>query len=236
MLYSTIEETVTIDLPKGCTPGYFAMLPGKGNQAMIKGTDKFKNGDLYIDIDKISTGYFNVTKRGLELLVLMTPKEALEGFNRSLPMFPGSTIIINRLNKTTFPGTEVVLPGMGIPIANTDKRGNLYVTYEFEEDKIIDKDKISSTSVGVYGDEEIVDLDLLITTQEEYEKWYEKQKQINEQRRQDNIIKRILLKMKREMDRRKSKTTDNNSNDNSENDHNSNENDENNDDIREENS
>lgn len=78
MLYSTIEETVIVDLPKGCTPGYFVKMPGKGNEAMIKGTDTFKTGDLYIDIDKISTGYFNVTKRGLELLVLMTPKEALE--------------------------------------------------------------------------------------------------------------------------------------------------------------
>ena len=31
MLYSTIEETISIDLPKGCTPGYFAKMPEKGN-------------------------------------------------------------------------------------------------------------------------------------------------------------------------------------------------------------
>lgn len=127
-------------------------------------------------------------------------------------MFSGSTIQINRLNKTTFPGTEVILSGMGIPIANTERRGSLYVIYEFEEDKSVKDTQLSSKSVRVNanGEEEIIDLDQLITTQEEYEAWYEKQKQIEEQRRQDNIIKRILLKMKREIDRKKRKENEEN--------------------------
>ena len=38
----------------------------------------FKTGNLYVDIGQVATGPFNVTSRGLELAVLMTPSEALE--------------------------------------------------------------------------------------------------------------------------------------------------------------
>jgi hypothetical protein len=49
-----------------------------GNDVLIPGKGTFKTGHLYVDIAEVTTGPFNVTERGLEVTVYMSPSEALE--------------------------------------------------------------------------------------------------------------------------------------------------------------
>jgi hypothetical protein len=234
-IYRTIRETTEIDLPVGCIPGYHIPFEGKGievllhptpsrstgNDVLVPGKGVFKTGNLYVDIGKVATGSFEVTDRGLELSVLMTPSEALEvhhpsqaplvpphgpsqGFERSYELFPGRSLEINRTNKITFPETEVIVPRQGLPIVNdpNQTQGDLLVIFDFEK---VEEEEGAAPD-GEEEEEEVIVLDqnILIESQEDFERKFgqgRRRAAAAAERRKDRFLRKVLLNMKREIER-----------------------------------
>jgi hypothetical protein len=111
-------------------------------------------------------------------------------------MIPGRTVNIHRNNKITFPGTEVVVSGQGLPVANEpDRFGDLLVIFEFEKEENEPLLEDESESVEIIA----LDQDIIIESQEDLERKTERR----DKRRKDRLIKKILRNMKREIDREK---------------------------------
>lgn len=159
---------MTVALPPGSRPGYHVMLPGEGHE-VVQEMDKAL-GDLEVTVRDVASGNFKLTHDSMELVITMTVEEALNGFVYEEAYLEGKTLRLDRTDKVTIPGSKIVLKGHGLQkiiqpnIINGPRvKDDLIVTFELEPE----------------GKEESIESDeqpSVITTQEDLNKYIEKQK------------------------------------------------------------
>ena len=119
--YISEEDTVSFDIPAGLLNGQELVIKGKGN--MIGS----ETGDLYIIIENIlehptfqRDGYNLIYNNPLpdEWRFYMMPVQ--------VPLLDGTKQTV----KSTLDANSTVLPGLGLPIYGTGKRGDLIVKWE----------------------------------------------------------------------------------------------------------
>lgn len=106
------KEEVTFHIPKGCTRNYQVVIEGKGHEYFL---DRRKHvGNLDILVDKIGSDNLTVSDH-VEMVVVLSPFQVVEGFETDFPYIMNKTLHINRMNKITLPGSSVFIKGLGLP-------------------------------------------------------------------------------------------------------------------------
>jgi curved DNA-binding protein len=130
-------ERLTVKIPKGMIAGKKLRIAGKGNPGMTGGPP----GDLYIQSKLIPHPVFGC--EGTDLFIDQTIKltDAILGTTIQIQTIDG-----NSLNVKVAPGTrhqtKMRLTGHGLPVMNTNKRGDVFVRIHVEMKKELTKQQI----------------------------------------------------------------------------------------------
>ena len=118
--YISEEDTVSFDIPAGLLNGQELVIKGKGN--MIGS----ETGDLYIIIEKISE-HPTFQRDGYNLIykIHLSDKCKACGTPVQVPLLDGTVQIVEPI----LGADSTVLPGLGLPIYGSGKRGDLIVKW-----------------------------------------------------------------------------------------------------------
>ncbi len=118
--YISEEDTVSFDIPAGLLNGQELVIKGKGN--MIGS----ETGDLYIIIENISE-HPTFQRDGYNLIykIHLSDKCKACGTPVQVPLLDGTVQTV----EPTLDADSTVLPGFGLPIYGTGKRGDLIVKW-----------------------------------------------------------------------------------------------------------
>lgn len=108
-IYDKINETLALVIPPGCHPGYEVSLQDKGNILFKENKQKIM-GRFVMTIEKVDGRNFKVHKDHLALSILLTPTQAIDGFVIEEPFIDGQSLLINRTDRITIPGSKVFFP------------------------------------------------------------------------------------------------------------------------------
>lgn len=121
------ESTLTVEIERGMKDGHQVVFEMEADQSpdLIPGdvilAIRSKNNDVFQRKDD----------NDLATKVVLTMKEALLGFTKTITHMDGHTVDVSRRGVTQF-GTVAVIQGEGMPRHNIPaEKGDLYVTYEF---------------------------------------------------------------------------------------------------------
>lgn len=118
--YISEEDTVSFDIPAGLLNGQELVIKGKGN--MIGS----ETGDLYIIIENILE-HPTFQRDGYNLIFKIHLSDTWKAYETpvQVPMLDGTVQIV----ESTLYADSTVLPGLGLPIYGTGKRGDLIVKW-----------------------------------------------------------------------------------------------------------
>ena len=127
-----IEQTISVDIPKGIFNGAYINFPNKGNEAIING--KPIHGDLIIVAHQINDSKF--LRNGNDLYFdLETPIiKCITGDEVTFETINKKNIKF-KLNIGTDQDYKYKFSGMGMPIINTNNFGDLYVNIKHKMPK-----------------------------------------------------------------------------------------------------
>ncbi len=117
-IYTHRDENIDVNLlPHQIRPGFKQAFKGMGHE--LYQNKKVVIGDMYLRVDAVRTENFVANANGdIVLSVELSPWSALYGFELSsnTSFLPGNASImkIDRIGKTTLPGTEVRMVGKGL--------------------------------------------------------------------------------------------------------------------------
>ena len=162
-----------MNLPPGCKPGYQVVVKDEGHEVVEDMSKAI--GNFEVTVGSIESGNFKINGDRMELVIVMTVEEALNGFVYEEPYVDGKTLRIDRSDKITIPDSKITLRGLGLPkigqpenAATATEKEDLVVIFELEPETTEDE----SLS------EDIVDVDKpnVIKSQEDLNAYLEKQK------------------------------------------------------------
>ncbi|ETR71672.1 MAG: curved DNA-binding protein [Candidatus Magnetoglobus multicellularis str. Araruama] len=130
-------ERLTVKIPKGMIAGKKLRIAGKGNPGVNGGPP----GDLYIQSKLISHPIYGC--EGTDLYIDQTIKttEALLGTTVNVKTLDGNTLSV-KVAPGTRHQTKMRLSGHGLPIMNSNKRGDIFVRIHVEVNKDLTKQQI----------------------------------------------------------------------------------------------
>lgn len=119
--YVTDEKEIQVNVPKGVEDGDIIMIQGEGNEGLNGG----RNGDLYIKIKIIEHPFLKRIGNNLLIEYPINFIDAILGTTVKVPHMNGY-IEVN-VNQLTQPNSEIVIKGQGMPIKNTNRKGDFIV-------------------------------------------------------------------------------------------------------------
>jgi len=130
-------ERLTIKMPKGMIAGKKLRISGKGNPSISGGPP----GDLYIQSKLINHPVYGC--EGTDLFIDQTIKltDALLGSTINIQTIDGNSLSV-KIAPGTKHLTKMRLAGHGLPIMNTNSRGDIYVRIHVEMKKDLTKQQI----------------------------------------------------------------------------------------------
>jgi len=130
-------ERLTVKIPKGMIAGKKLRIAGKGNPGMTGGPP----GDLYIQSKLIPHPVFGC--EGTDLFIDQTVKlsDALLGTTINIQTVDGNSLGV-KVAPGTKHQTKMRLSGHGLPIMNTNTRGDIFVRIHVEMKKDLTKQQI----------------------------------------------------------------------------------------------
>lgn len=186
-LLTTEQKVVTVALPPGSRSGYKVVLPGEGHE-VIENMAKTV-GDLEVTVSSVDSGNFKIFDDRMELHIVMSVEEALNGFVYEEPYFEDVTLRIDRSDKLTIPDSRITLSGLGLRKINNSEHSNstgtvigrddLIVVFELEPEELEDDVAGKPIDIDLDAEEEAVILDgspTVIKSQEDLNEYLEKQK------------------------------------------------------------
>mmetsp|Transcript_17908 Transcript_17908/g.29952 ORF Transcript_17908/g.29952 Transcript_17908/m.29952 type:complete len:225 (-) Transcript_17908:89-763(-) len=166
------------------------------------GNFTFNTGDLILTVGKVNDpteSGLNMTMDGLEIEIIMTPIEALEGFTRKYDYFDGKVINIDKTNKTTLPGSEIIMSDSNLVYSDSDRQGLLIrftlLTIEQLKAKLTEDLKMQADEEAAGQMQPTV-----ISSQDDFDAWEAKKKDKRMQFKRDSIITKFLYDIKRRQD------------------------------------
>lgn len=120
----TKYDTVTISIPKGVEDSSELIMRNKGNE----NPGCTEPGDLYIRVHIQEDPIFTRQNNDLIAALNISFKQAILGDSITFENFDGEKILL-KIREGTQPETIVRLKGKGLPVYNTDTRGDLYIQY-----------------------------------------------------------------------------------------------------------
>jgi molecular chaperone DnaJ len=120
-----IEDTtqLTIDIPAGVGEGNNLCIHGQGNAGKKGGP----SGDLYVYINEIPHEAIKRNGPDLQMEVFMTMSEAILGAKKTIN-FLCDEVFKYAIEESAQSGSVEKLTGKGMPIPQSKKRGDLYIT------------------------------------------------------------------------------------------------------------
>eukprot|EP01128_Nolandella_sp_AFSM9_P007701 TRINITY_DN42_c1_g1_i2.p3 TRINITY_DN42_c1_g1~~TRINITY_DN42_c1_g1_i2.p3 ORF type:complete len:368 (-),score=84.63 TRINITY_DN42_c1_g1_i2:118-1221(-) len=121
----TGEQTLTLVIEKGMPDNFEIKMIAEGDQRPDE-----EPGDLVYVIQTAAHPRFRRRNNDLEAAFTISLAESLLGFKRSFKHLDGHDVVIDRTDKITRPGLEIVLRQEGMPVHNQfEKFGNMRVTF-----------------------------------------------------------------------------------------------------------
>jgi len=130
-------ERLTVKIPKGMIAGKKLRIAGKGNPGMTGGPP----GDLYIQSKLIPHPVYGC--EGTDLFIDQTIKltDALLGSTINIQTIDGNSLSV-KIAPGTKHLTKMRLSGHGLPVMNTNSRGDIFVRIHVEMKKELSKQQI----------------------------------------------------------------------------------------------
>ena len=117
-------DTVKVSIPRGVEDSTDLVLKNKGNET----PGCLEPGDLYIKIHIEDDPIFTRQNKDLIAALNISFKQAIFGDSITFENFDGEKILL-KVKEGTQPESVVRVRGKGLPIYNTDSRGDLYIQY-----------------------------------------------------------------------------------------------------------
>jgi curved DNA-binding protein len=115
-------ENLTVKIPPGLITGKKLRLAGKGNPSPYGGPA----GDLFIKSKVLNDPVFDNEKQDIFLNRELKLSEAILGTTISVPTIDGKQLSL-KIPAGTKHGTKMRLPGHGLPVMKSSKKGDLFV-------------------------------------------------------------------------------------------------------------
>jgi len=130
-------ERLTVKVPKGMIAGKKLRIAGKGNPSMTGGPP----GDLYIQSKLIPHPVYGC--EGTDLFIDQTIKltDAILGTTIQIKTIDGNSLSV-KVAPGTRHQTKMRLSGHGLPVMNTNKRGDVFVRIHVEMKKELTKQQV----------------------------------------------------------------------------------------------
>jgi len=120
-------EKIKVKIPKGMVTGKKIRLPGKGEAGTYGGPA----GDLFIQSKVINDPFFEVKDFNIYINKNIKITDAILGVKIPIPTLDNKTLNVNILPGTSHK-TMMRLSGLGLPLMNSDARGDLFVRIHVE--------------------------------------------------------------------------------------------------------
>jgi curved DNA-binding protein len=133
-LSNGLQQTANVKLPPGLQSGDTLRFPGLGDNL----NPSLQRGDLYIKVRVLSHKKFTRENNHLKFSLKCSIFDLMLGKEFEIKGLLGNNIRL-KVPAGTNPGQVLSLPGYGLPVANTNKVGNLYVTIDADTPKITDE-------------------------------------------------------------------------------------------------
>lgn len=133
-----------LNIPKGINNGYKTSFPGMGEQPK---TSKMKAGDLIIEFRILDHPHFVRKGNDLYYKCELTFIESMIGKNIKIPYFKETIDINTNIFGVVYPGKQYLIEGRGMPILNTQRKGNMFIEFTIKYPKIKNKDKLEELTV-----------------------------------------------------------------------------------------
>jgi len=119
--YITTQEEIEITIPKGVDNNDILIIQNKGHEGLNGG----KNGDLYIYIKILEHPFFKRKGNDLYITIPVSFIDAILGTKIKVPIINGFVDL--DIPSGTQPNKEFVIQNYGMPIKDSNKKGNLIV-------------------------------------------------------------------------------------------------------------
>jgi len=131
------ELNAHLNIPKGINNGYKTSFPGMGEQPK---TSKMKAGDLVIEFRVAE--HPNFTRKGNDLYYKceLSFIESMIGKDIKIPYFKEMININTNMFGVVYPGKEYLIEGKGMPILNTQRKGNMFIEFVIRYPKLKNKE------------------------------------------------------------------------------------------------
>ena len=137
--YEIHEEEITVVIPKGAQNGMFLTYKESGNEMNING--KKKRGDLNVIINEVNDTPFIRENNDLHIKKEVCIYDCIIGGDVTIEGIDGKKYKLN-IKQGTKVGTNLRMTGLGMPIMNTDKFGDLFVHIDHIMPKNLSKENI----------------------------------------------------------------------------------------------
>jgi molecular chaperone DnaJ len=115
-------KTIEIDIPAGVNTGNQLKISGKGSRGLNGGP----NGDIYLEFTVKEHPLFKRDNSDIYLDLPLTITEAVLGCNKEIPTLYGNVVLA--IDPYTQNDTKLRIRSKGLPIVNSTKKGDMYVT------------------------------------------------------------------------------------------------------------
>ena len=138
------EVKATLIIPKGVDETYRTAFPELGEQPKI---DTMKPGDLIISIRIEEHPHFIRNENDLHYKTDISFINSIIGTNIKIPYFKETIEINTKIFGVISNGKKYLIEGKGMPILNTNNKGNMFIEFNINYPKIKKEEKIEDLRI-----------------------------------------------------------------------------------------
>jgi len=133
------EKKATLIIPKGVSETYRTAFPELGEQPK---TENIKPGDLIIKINIEDHKHFKRVDNDLYYKINLSFIGSIVGEPIIIPYFKENLELNTKIFGVISNGKKYLIEGKGMPILNTNKKGNMYIEFTINYPKIKNESKV----------------------------------------------------------------------------------------------
>lgn len=133
------DVKATLIIPKGVNESYKTAFPELGEQPK---TESIKPGDLIISIRIEEHSHFVRNNNDLHYKTDISFIDSIIGKNIIIPYFKENIEINTKIFGVISNGKKYMIDGKGLPIMNTNNKGNMYIEFNINYPKIKNEEKL----------------------------------------------------------------------------------------------
>ena len=135
----TKEKKATLIIPKGVSETYRTAFPELGEQPK---TENIKPGDLIIKINIEEHKHFQRVGNDLHYKINISFVSSIIGEIIKIPYFKENIELNTKIFGVISHGKKYLIEDKGMPILNTNKKGNMYIEFNINYPKIKNEEKL----------------------------------------------------------------------------------------------